>query len=169
MNNQIKKKDTLFGFVIATKQRNQRIDSTYNDTCEYCYCKDHQIPCQCGCNSNNNSNSLSQNDPDIDSNVLIYDKGKLSESLLDALSEEKGALDFSKINFYQNSLDVTSLDEIVNEELLDELDKNSNFKLDENDNEPYEVVKPIDLEQPSKDAQKPVKQLSLSNEKPIKL
>lgn len=142
--------------MIADKQR---IDSTFENY-EYCYCKDQQQPCNCGFNSNNNSNSLSQ-DQEVDSNnALIFDRNSQkqnSESILDAISVEKG-IDLNKINYCQNSLDVASLDEIVNEDLLtEELDKNITFKLDENDNQSFEIIK---REEETKNS---TKQLSLTD------
>ena len=157
----IKKKDKFYGLLVGNnKQEKQRLDSTF-DNCEYCNCCKDQIPCNCGCNSNNNSNSLSQNDPEIESNILIFDHpnlNKLNESLLDTISIEK-CIDLSKINYFQNSLDVASLDEFINDELInEEFDRNIAIKLDENDNQSFEIIK-------QDDTKKLTNQINLNNHK----
>lgn len=150
----------------AKKVRNQRIDSTF-ENCEFCNCsKDNQQCCNCGCNSNNNSNSLSANDPDVDSNnVLIFNSQKLTESLIDTNSLEKGIDSHNKIIIGQNSLDIASIDDI-NEELLCELDKTHNIaiRLDENDNQSFEIIR-----QDENETNRLTKQLSLNNDKSIKV
>lgn len=156
-----KKKDTFLGFTFASKPRKQRLDSTC-ENCECCCKDDGQIACTC--NSNNNSNSLSQNDPDVDSNnALIFDRNsqKANDSLLDTVSVEKG--DAAKVA-YQNSLDIASLDEFVNEEYdVEELDERTNVavRLDENENRSFEILKPQQKQL--------AKQLSANSEKPIKV
>lgn len=96
-------------------------------------------------------------------NALIFDRNsqKGNDSLLDTVSVEKG--DGAKVT-YQNSLDIASLDEFVNDEyIVEPLDERTSLtvRLDENENRSFEIIR--------SEQKQLSKQSSLNSEKPIKV